>query len=318
MALPTTFHDVPVSADGQFQGRFSDFAILGAPLDTGAADRPGARYGPDAIRRAPYLTGEIHPVHWGTQVFAYLAIVDAGDAPVVVGSHPESIEQLRVRTRAVAANTNCLILLGGDNSVVLPALEAAHSKHGPVTLVHFDAHTDTWGSGSGRLTHATVVRRALEAGLLRDGHQIGIRGFGPTAETLQWGHEQGLTTWTMEDIDDLGIGKVLHAILAQTSGPVYLSIDIDVLDPAFAPGTGTPEPGGLSSRELLKAVRVLSRNLNLVGCDVVEVSPPYDQSDITAVVANRCVLEVLSGRAHRVRTELSDVIAQSASPEEHD
>lgn len=316
--LPTTFHGVPDSADGRFEGRTSDFAILGVPLDTGAADRPGARYGPDAIRRAPYLTGEIHPIHWGTQVFNYLAVVDVGDAPVVIGSHPESIEQLRERTRAIAANTNCLILLGGDNSVVLPALEAAQARHGPVTLIHFDAHTDTWGAGSGRLTHATVIRRALEAGLLRDGHQIGIRGFGPTAETLQWGREHGLTTWTMEDIDDLGISKIVHAILAQTSGPAYLSIDIDVLDPAFAPGTGTPEPGGLSSRELLKAVRVLSRNLNLVGCDVVEVSPPYDQSDITAIIANRCVLEILSGHAHRVSSDSSDATVQSTSAVEYD
>lgn len=297
----STFHGVPRSDNGRFGGEPSDVAILGAPLDTGAGARPGARFGPDAIRRAPYLTGEINSLAWDTEVFKYLAIVDVGDAPVVAGSHPESIDALRTRANGVAPHTTCLVTLGGDNSITLPALEAVVARHGPVDLVHFDAHTDTWGHDTPRLTHATVVRRAVEAGLVRQGHQIGIRGFGPSREILQWGTRNGLTCWTMEDIDEIGINEVLHAVLAQVGGQVYVSVDIDVVDPAYAPGTGTPEPGGMTSRELLRSIRVLARNLNVVGCDIVEVSPPYDHADITAVLANRCLLELLAARADQLR-----------------
>ncbi|MDQ3152098.1 MAG: agmatinase [Actinomycetota bacterium] len=296
-----TFHGVPDSPDGRRHGKPSDIAILGAPIDTGAGDRPGARFGPDAIRCAPYLVGEIHPLTWDTEVFKYLTVVDAGDSPVSVGSHIDSIEGLRRKARQVVANTSCLLTLGGDNSVVLPALEAVVGKHGPVTLLHFDAHTDTWGHDTARLTHATVLRRAVERNLIRRGHHIGVRGFGPPAEILRWGTAHCLTCWTMEDIDELGMDEIIHNMLREVSGPAYLSVDIDVLDPAYAPGTGTPEPGGLTSRELLKAVRVLARNLNLVGYDIVEVSPPYDHGDITAIVANRCVMELLAATAHRSR-----------------
>jgi arginase family enzyme len=159
---------------------------------------------------------------------------------------------VRQQCRA-AANTRCLVTLGGDNSVVLPPLEVLAARYGPLALLHFDAHTDTWGDDTPRLTHATVVRRAMEQGLIRRGHQIGVRGYGPSKEILRWGEENGLTCRNMEDIDELGITEVVQSILAQVTGAVYVSIDIDVLDPAYAPGTGTPEPGGLTSRELLYA-----------------------------------------------------------------
>lgn len=300
---PTTFHGLPSGPDGRFEGNVSDLAIIGAPIDTGVGDRPGTRYGPDAIRRAPYLEGEIYHMAFETDVFKYLAVVDAGDSKVAISSHTASIANLREKAGEVVANTRCLVTLGGDNSIVLPTLQAVVAQHGPVSFVHFDAHTDTWGEDSPVLTHATVVRRAVEEGLIRRGHQIGIRGFGPQAHILQWGTENGLTTWTMEDVDDLGIAEVVQSVLGQVTGPTYLSIDIDALDPAFAPGTGTPEPGGLTSRELLGAVRTLCRNLDIVGFDVVEVSPPYDSADITAIVANRCVMELLGAKVHRARNE---------------
>ncbi|WP_283133084.1 agmatinase [Rhizohabitans arisaemae] len=298
-----TFHGVPESDDGRIQGRSTDIAILGAPIDLGAADRPGARFGPDAIRNAPYLSGEIFHIPLETQVFAHTAVVDVGDCDVSIASHVQSIDNLRKKAREVVSNTGCLVTLGGDNSVVLPVMEAVAERHGPVAFVHFDAHTDTWGERTPKLTHATVVRRAVEQGLIRRGHQIGIRGYGPFGEVLRWGEENGLTVWSMDTIEELGFNEVIQSVLMQVTGPVYLSIDIDALDPAYAPGTGTPEPGGLTSRELLSAVRILARNLDVVGFDVVEVSPPYDQSEITAIVANRCVMELLSAKTHRARNE---------------
>jgi agmatinase len=293
---------LPAGPDGRFQGRSSDVAIIGAPIDLGAGDRPGARYGPDAIRTAPYLSGELYHMEFQTEIFKYLSVVDAGNSPVPVASHDGAIANLRKFASTVVANTDRLVTLGGDNSIVLPVLEALAERHGPVALVHFDAHTDTWGADLPALTHATVIRRAVERGLLRHGHQIGIRGYGPPADVLQWGEENGLTCWNMEDIEESGLTEVIQVVCERVSGPAYLSIDIDVLDPAFAPGTGTPEPGGLTSRELLGAVRTLARHLDLVGMDVVEVSPPYDHADITATAANRCVMEFLAATAHRLRT----------------
>jgi agmatinase len=295
-----TFHGVRESADGTFDGGTSDVAIVGAPIDLGASERPGARFGPDAIRTAPYLSGQVHHMTFDVPVFGALSVVDTGDSEVAIGSFEGSIDLLRGKTRKVAQNTRCLVTLGGDNSVVLPSLEAVAAEHGPVALVHFDAHTDTWGSDFPGLTHATVLRRAIEQGIVRYGHQLGIRGYTHSHQLLQWGRENGLTCWSMDDIDTLGIREVISSVLIQTEGPVYLTIDIDVLDPAYAPGTGTPEPGGLTSRELLAAVRAFTRNLDVVGFDVVEVSPPYDCADTTAIIANRCVHEMLAAKAHRM------------------
>jgi agmatinase len=295
-----TFHGVRSSADGTFDGGPSDVAIVGAPLDLGAAERPGARFGPDAIRTAPYLSGQLHHMAFGVPVFGTLAVVDAGDSEVVPGGYGESIDLLRAKTLKVAPNTRCLVTLGGDNSVVLASMEAVAQIHGPISLIHFDAHTDTWGDDFPGLTHATVLRRAIEQGIIRRGHQIGIRGYGHSPALLKWGEENGLHCWSMDDVNTLGMPEVIQSVLQQTTGPVYLTIDIDVLDPAHAPGTGTPEPGGLTSRELLSAVRAFTRNLDIVGFDVVEVSPPYDHADITAVVANRCVHELLAAKAHRL------------------
>ncbi|MFI6522276.1 arginase family protein [Spirillospora sp. NPDC050679] len=289
---------MPFSENGLAgSGYPSDVAVLGAGIDSGAGDRPGARHGPSAIRSAPYDSGGPIVPAAGKASSGQISVVDTGDCAVVPAEHDASIDELRRRARAIVPNTRCLVTLGGDNSVILPAMEALAERHGRLTLLHFDAHTDTWGEGASLLTHATVVRRAVEGGLVRRGHQIGIRGYGPFGETLRWGEEHGLTCWTMEDLDALGLGEALLGIVADVAGPVHLSVDIDVLDPAYAPGTGTPEPGGLTSRQLLRAISFLARRLDVVGFDVVETSPPHDRAGITAIVAQRCVMELIAAKA---------------------
>ena len=292
-----TFHGVPKSDDGRFEGRVSDVAILGVPLDSGVSHRSGARHGPRAIRCAPYLSGEVYSFAWQSEAFKFISVVDVGDIEVAEASHRQAIDAILRRARAIVPNTACLLSLGGDHSITFPLLQAVVDRYGPVDLVQLDAHTDTWRHDTSQLTHATVIRRAKEAGLIRKGSQIGIRGLGHSADILRWGSENSLHCWTMDDIQELGIDEVLHAVIERSDHPTYLTIDIDIVDPAFAPGTGTPEPGGLCSREFLRIIRILARGLKLVGCDVVEVSPPFDHAEITSILANRCVLELLAARA---------------------
>lgn len=294
-----TFHDVPASASGRFEGGRSDVALLGVPMDSGAGGRPGARFGPAAIRQASGLiSGAVFHVGLQTEVFEHLRVVDAGDVPVVPGRHEQAVAATEARARELLEVADRLVVLGGDHSVLLPVLRAEAARHGPPTLVHFDAHPDTWDGPDGLLTHATAVRRVIEEGLTTRIMQVGLRGYGPLRDTFRWAAESGVEHWTTADIDELGLDDVIQRIVGSVTGPVHVSVDIDVLDPAYAPGTGTPEPGGLTSRELLRSLSTLARTLDVVGLDVVEVSPPYDTSDITALAANRCVLEHLSALAH--------------------
>jgi agmatinase len=294
------FHDLEYSPDGRVGRRRSDVAVLGTPYDLGTSERPGARYGPDAIRRAPYLVGEPYHIPLQTPVFRYLKVVDAGDAEIVVASPEASFANIRAHARKVLDGTDAIVTLGGDHSVLIPTLDAVTQHHGSVTLIHLDAHPDIWDNGDVQ-THATAVRWVLEHCPVEQCLQVGIRGYGPGAEEFEWARSHGASWWTMQDIEDVGLPTVIETIIARTEGRAYLSVDIDVADPAFAPGTGTPEPGGLTSRELLWTVRTLARHLDLVGMDVVEVAPPYDHADITAILANRCVMEFLAARAHRSR-----------------
>ncbi|MFI6522293.1 arginase family protein [Spirillospora sp. NPDC050679] len=295
-----TFHGIEESPEGRVGGRSpSDVAVLGAPFDSGAGSRAGARYGPDAVRTAPYLGGEVYHIAFGTRVFQKLAVVDVGDAEVAPVSHTGSLDNLRKRAREVVGNTGCLVTLGGDQSIVLPVLEAEAERHGPVALVHFDPRGDIADPGDGPPRDGTVIRRAVEQGLVRHGHQIGMRGYGPVDAEPAWAVDNGLLPWPMSVVDERGMAAVVEEVLGSVSGPVHLSVDIGVLDPAFAPGTGAPEPGGLTSRELLTALRVLTRNLDVVGVDVTEVCPPYDNAETTAIAANRCVMEVLAAKAAR-------------------
>jgi len=279
-----------------------DVAIVGAPTDDLVSDRPGTRFGPRAIRAAscppgPHLEARVDWAEW-------LRVVDYGDAPVVpadpVGSHA-AIEKL---VRDVVERGAAPVVLGGDHSISEPDVRAVAATHGPVGLVHFDTHTDTGTEVFGvELSHGTPMYR-----LVRDGRvdparyvQIGLRGYWPGETELAWQRENGITSFFMHDVRDLGIREVVE----RTAGivgdvPVFLSVDIDVLDPAFAPGTGTPEPGGMTSSDLLWACRELATRLRLVGMDVVEVIPTaVGSADITALVADRIVREALTGIAVR-------------------
>ncbi len=277
-----------------------DVAIVGAPIDDLVSDRPGTRFGPRAIRAAscppgPHLEARID---WAER----LRVVDFGDAAVVPadpsGSHA-AVERL---VREVVERGTIPVVLGGDHSVAEPDVRAVTSTHGPVGLVHFDTHTDTGTEVFGiEVSHGTPLYR-----LVRDGHvdaaryvQIGLRGYWPGEAELAWQREHGITSFFMHDVRELGIREVIErAVSIVGEGPVFLSVDVDVLDPAFAPGTGTPEPGGMTSADLLWACRELTSRLRFVGMDVVEVIPTaVGSADITALVADRVVREALTGLA---------------------
>jgi agmatinase len=313
--LPTyvgsgTFHKLPSTPDdASLAAAKPDVAIVGAPFDEGASARPGARFGPRAIRLASYLSGSVWSLQTEVDPFRVLRCVDAGDAPVVPSRPDRAHRVIREKMRRVLASGALPIVLGGDHSITLPAASAVSEAHRPrrVGMVHFDAHADTgadlWGA---LLSHGTPMRRLIEDGWIdgRNFVQVGLRGYWPDEPTFRWMRERGLRWHTMVEIDRRGFDAVLaDAIREALDGPdaVYLSIDIDVLDPSAAPGTGTPEPGGLTSRELLRAIRTIVSEVDLVGMDIVEVCPAYDPAEITARVANRCVLEALSALAVKRR-----------------
>jgi agmatinase len=284
----------------------ADVAVVGAPIDETTSGRPGARFGPRAIRLADVGgAGEGYHLDLGVEPFDALAVVDYGDAEVVPADPARSHAAIRRAVGEVLDAGAMPIVLGGDHSILHPDAGAAadHFDDG-VGVIHFDAHADDaetlWGV---RRSHGTPVRLLVEEGSVRgrDIVQVGLRGYWPGREEFAWAREQGMVWFTQGEIDRRGFDPVLDdAIrLGGEPGRAWLSVDIDVVDPGFAPGTGVPEPGGLSSRELLRAVRRISREVELAGVEVVEVSPPYDQADITSLLAHRVVLEVLSGLALR-------------------
>ncbi len=295
-----TFADVPYTEDPAELDGF-DVAIVGAPMDDLVTDTPGARFGPRAIRTAR-PTASYHleeKIDW-TEV---LRVVDFGDAPITP-TDPVASHRVIEETVLEALRAGTLpIVLGGDHSVTEPDLRAcARTLGGPLGLVHFDTHTDTASEQFGReLSHGTPMYRLVEQGHVdpRRYVQIGLRGWWPEAPEFEWQAEKGITSLFMHDVRDLGIGEVVRrAIEIVGPGPVFLTVDIDVLDPAFAPGTGTPEPGGMTTMDLLWACRTIATELELVGVDVVEVLP-LGIEDLTALAANRVVREVLAGLAVR-------------------
>jgi agmatinase len=296
--------------------RAGEVVIVGAPFDWGASHRPGARFGPKAIREADYLPPDGRRPHLtaGVDPLVELPVVDAGDAPVVGGHIEPSLEAIRACVRAVVERGGLPVVLGGDHTITFPDAGAVADVlgFGEVALVHFDAHADTgehqWGHLYG---HGTPMRRLIESGAVpgRRFVQIGLRGYWPPPETVAWMREQGMRSYFMDDIVRRGLDEVVdEAVAACVEGGakgVFVSVDIDVVDPGMAPGTGTPEPGGLTSRQLLDTVQRLGRELPVVGADIVEVAPHYDQPmDITAALANRVVLELCTGIAlrRRIRT----------------
>jgi len=306
-----TFCGVPTVPIDELAGSGAEVVIIGAPIDWGATYRGGARFGPKAIREADYLDADMHRPHLPTGIdpFEQFSVVDAGDIEVAPGYLELGLETLADTVERIAEAGAVPIVLGGDHSVTFgngTGLARVHGD-GSFGLVHFDAHADTGETNAGQLHgHGTPMRRLIESGAV-PGHrfvQIGLRGYWPGPTTVAWMAEQHMETYLMTEITARGLAAVVDDAVASCSGSdsrgIFISVDIDVVDPGMAPGTGTPEPGGITSRELLDTVRRLARELPVLGADVVEVSPPYDgPGQITAFLANRVVLEVLNGMAER-------------------
>jgi agmatinase len=289
----------------------ADVVVIGAPFDGGTSHRPGTRFGPLAIRSTDYLAHDGSRPHLALRVDGLrdLRVLDAGDVEMPPGHIERSLEALTEAVATVATSGAIPVVLGGDHSITLADVTGVARQHGAgrVSVVHFDAHADTGDVEFGSLYgHGQPMRRLIESGAARGDRflQIGLRGYWPGPETLDWMAAQDMRSYEMSELGARGIDECLDeafAIAVDDCDGVFLSVDIDVADPAHAPGTGTPEPGGLSARQLLDAVRRVALELPVVGVDVVEVSPPYDHADITAALANRVVLEALSGMAARRR-----------------
>lgn len=306
----TTFQKLPLVTDAAaLAARRPDVAIVGAPFDDSVSHRPGARFGPRAIRTASYHVGSLHSLQLGIEPFEWLDVVDAGDAPVVPANIERGHEVIRRKVLEVASAGTIPIVLGGDHSITFPSASAVAEANQPRRLgvVHFDAHADTAASTWGNLrSHGTPMRRLIESGAVagRNFVQVGLRGYWPPPETLAWMREREMRTHLMTEIETRGAEAVIADAIAEAlDGPevIYLSVDIDVLDPGMAPGTGTPEPGGMLTRELLRAIRQVVGAVELVGMDIVEVAPAYDVSEITTSAAHRCVMEAISALAARRR-----------------
>ncbi|MCE0488280.1 agmatinase [Ornithinimicrobium sediminis] len=276
-----------------------DVAVIGVPFDAGVSYRPGARFGPAHVRESSRLLRPYNPAA-DVEPFAAQQVVDAGDVAANPFSIEDGISQIQAGAQAMLERAGRLVTIGGDHTIALPLLRAIAARQGPVAVVHFDAHLDTWDTYFGAAyTHGTPFRRASEEGLIdRSGcMHVGTRGPLYSTQDLTDDAELGFQIVPSVEMDDIGVGGVLERIRDRVQErPVYVSIDIDVLDPAFAPGTGTPEAGGMTSRELLAVLRGLG-GLNLVGADVVEVAPVYDHAEITGIAASHVVYELLSAMA---------------------
>ena len=291
----------------------AEAVILGAPFDGGTSHRAGCRFGPQAMR--PHLALDVDPL-------TELRVVDLGDVEMPSGETERSLGALEDAVRTVAAEGVIPVILGGDHTIALADVTGvAHTVGwGRVSVIHFDAHADTGDSQFGTLYgHGTPMRRLIESGACRGDRflQVGLRGYWPEPETLRWMAEQQMRSFEMTEIVDRGLDAVLDETMALAltdCDAVFLSIDVDVVDPGSAPGTGTPEPGGITSRQLLDSVRRLTMELPIAGLDIVEVSPPYDHAEVTAYLANRVVLEALSGIAWRRRKRAGETQRQPGDP----
>jgi agmatinase len=297
-----TFSGMPYTQDpAELAG--VDVAILGAPTDDLVSDRPGTRFGPRAIRAASCPPGP--HLEAGIDAMAALQVVDFGDAAVLPAEPVRTHAAIEALVGQVVDAGALPIILGGDHSITEPDIRAIATKRGgPVGLIHFDTHTDTGKTVFGaELSHGTIMYRLVEAGHVDPSRyvQIGLRGYWPGEPEFSWQHERGITSLFMHDVREVGIRSVVERALAVVgAGPVFLSVDVDVLDPVYVPGTGTPEPGGMQSIDLLWACREICARVDLVGMDIVEVIPTaIGSADITALVADRIVREVLTGVALR-------------------
>jgi guanidinobutyrase / D-arginase len=273
-----------------------DVVVVGVPFDSGVTYRPGARFGPSAIRAGSRLIRGYHP---GLEVepFAAQQVADAGDIACTPFAIDEAVAQIEAGARELLGSTDAFVALGGDHTIALPLLRAVHARHGSVALIHFDAHLDTWDTYFGAAyTHGTPFRRAHEEGLLASDRcaHVGIRGPLFSRQDLVDDAGFGFTIVGAFDFLTRSVASVADELRERVGDlAVYMSIDVDVLDPAHAPGTGTPEAGGITSRELLATLRALT-GIRLVGADVVEVAPAYDHAEITSIAASNTVYELLA------------------------
>ncbi len=312
-----TFLGVP-QCDLEIPSTYSDadVVIVGAPIDSGTSHRSGAKFGPQAIRGADYLSHDAERPHLALRVDALkvLKVVDAGDLMMPGHDLVSSLKVLEQATEKISRTGAFIVVLGGDHSIASADVTgiANHRGKGRISMVHFDAHADTGESQYGALVgHGTPMRQLITSGAVRGDRflQIGLRGYWPDDATLKWMRDQRMRSYEMTEIHNRGLDAVLNEsfkILTEDCDGVFLSVDIDVVDPGMAPGTGTPEPGGMTSRELLETVRRICIELPVVGMDVVEVAPPFDTADITAMLANRVVLEALSAIAFKRTGKIYD------------
>ncbi|MFK0239857.1 agmatinase [Microbacterium sp. NPDC090281] len=280
----------------------ADIAVVGIPFDSGVSYRPGTRFGPSHVRESSRLLRPYNPAQ-DVSPFAIAQVVDAGDIPVNPFDLTEAVSEVERAALALGELVQRIVTIGGDHTVALPLLRAVAAKHGPVAVLHFDAHLDTWDTYFGApITHGTPFRRASEEGLidLTASCHVGTRGPLYSKQDLEDDERLGFSIVSSEYIEEHGVEAGIARILQRIGDkPLYVSIDIDVLDPAHAPGTGTPEAGGLTSRELLRILRAL-KSQNIVGADVVEVSPAYDHAQITGIAASHVVYELVCLLAARV------------------
>ncbi len=302
----------------------ADVVIVGAPFDGGTSYRAGARFGPQAIRMTDYLPhdGSRPSLAMRVDGLKDLRVYDAGDVEMFSGDAERSCRDLEAVITRIAGTGAVPLVLGGDHTITWPNCTGVARARGwgKVSVLHFDAHADTGDITFGSLIgHGHPMRQLIESGAVRGDRflQIGLRGYWPEPPTLDWMAQQGMRSYEMTEIVHRGLSECLteaFAIALDDCDGVFLSVDIDVADPGHAPGTGTPEAGGLSARELLDAVRRIAYELPVVGMDVVEVAPPYDHADITAALANRVVLEAVSGMARRRRDAADGTIWDPGQP----
>lgn len=275
----------------------TDAVVWGIPFDAAVSNRPGARFGPQAIRRASAIFDVDPQYPFGIDLFESMAVVDYGDCLLDYGNHQETPETIEREATHLLAQTDFLLSLGGDHFVTWPILKAHAAKHGPLALVQFDAHQDTWFDDDKRIDHGSFVARAVRAGIIDPERsiQIGIRTHAPDDFGLKiiYGHE----------VEEMRPDEIAAAIEQRTGGhKTYLTFDIDCLDPAYAPGTGTPVAGGPSSAKMLSVLRKLG-GLNIVGADVVEVAPAYDHADVTAIAGATVAMYYLGLLAEKKRRQ---------------
>lgn len=280
----------------------ADIAVVGIPFDSGVSYRPGTRFGPSHVRESSRLLRPYNPAQ-DVSPFQLAQVVDAGDIPVNPFDLTEAVTEVERAALALGERVQRIVTIGGDHTVALPLLRAVAAKHGPVAVLHFDAHLDTWDTYFGApITHGTPFRRASEEGLidLTASCHVGTRGPLYSKQDLEDDERLGFSIVSSEYIEEHGVEAAIDRILTRIGDkPLYVSIDIDVLDPAHAPGTGTPEAGGLTSRELLRILRAL-RERDIVGADVVEVSPAYDHAQMTGIAASHVVYELVTLLAARL------------------